>query len=95
LLQHSNEDPLEAGQSGYTIINTMDCKINVHGDPSPFFEGNVPPFGVSYILSGVTPSQHNICDKLICRIKKGYGFLHVAPKGGLRVLPFLIIRDLH
>ncbi|KAL8569511.1 hypothetical protein ACOMHN_002058 [Nucella lapillus] len=49
LLQMKIEDNLERPvpdyMSGYTIFNTIDCKIQVRGEPLPFFQGTVPPFG--------------------------------------------------
>ncbi|KAK7113228.1 hypothetical protein V1264_012559 [Littorina saxatilis] len=55
-----NEDPLAENNSGYTIINTVHCKIWCRGDPTPFFEGNIGPFGQTEfqrVASGVKTVQ--------------------------------------
>ena len=52
--------PLKRGESGYTIINGVDCNVNIHGDPQPFFEGNVPPLSVSIISISVGQNREPV-----------------------------------
>ncbi|XP_076458524.1 solute carrier family 15 member 2-like [Babylonia areolata] len=44
-IDNTVEKPVESGMAGYTIFNTMNCKLVVQGTPAPFYQGNVPPFG--------------------------------------------------
>ncbi|XP_076449961.1 solute carrier family 15 member 1-like [Babylonia areolata] len=61
--QDASEKPLEDGQAGYTVMNTLDCQINVHGEPSPFFEGTVTPFGQTE-FQRVSPGMKDV--KVTC-----------------------------